>query len=134
VGTSEPGPVVRGVGAVVVVDGSILLVRRGRPPQAGRWSVPGGHVEPGESPETAVLRELHEETGLSGVCGPVVLDVTVDIEGRRYWITDFAVTVPDRRGPVASDDAEAAAWVPLGQLEDLDLVDGLDRLIATLHG
>ena len=119
---------------MVVVEGSILLVRRGRPPQAGRWSVPGGHVEPGETPEAAVLRELCEETGLQGICGPILLDVTVDIEGRRYWITDFAVTVPGHREPVASDDAEAAAWVPLGQLDELDVVDGLDRLIATLTG
>jgi len=117
-----------------VVEGSILLVRRGRPPQAGRWSVPGGHVEPGETPEAAVLRELGEETGLHGVCGPILLDVTVDIEGRRYWITDFAVTVPGNREPVAADDAEAAVWVPLGQLDELDVVDGLERLIATLTG
>lgn len=130
-GASGPAPVVRGVGAVAVVDGSILLVRRARPPQAGRWSVPGGHVEPGERPEDAVVRELAEETGLSGVCGPVVLDVRVDIEGRRYWITDFAVTV-DRTNPVAADDAEAAAWVPLDQLDGLDVVEGLDRLIAAL--
>ncbi|HXA34009.1 MAG TPA: NUDIX domain-containing protein [Acidimicrobiales bacterium] len=133
-GTAGPGPLVRGVGAVVVLDGAILLVRRGRPPQAGRWSVPGGHVEPGERPEAAVVRELREETGLRGVCGPIVLDVTVDIEGRRYWITDFAVTVPGDREPVASDDAEAVAWVPLDQLPDVDVVDGLDRLIATLTG
>jgi ADP-ribose pyrophosphatase YjhB (NUDIX family) len=116
---------------VAIVDGSILLVRRARAPQAGRWSVPGGHVEPGERPEDAVVRELAEETGLSGVCGPVVLDVRVDIEGRRYWITDFAVTV-DRAQPVAADDAEAAAWVPLDQLDGLDVVEGLDRLIAAL--
>ena len=117
-----------------MVEGSILLVRRGRPPQAGRWSVPGGHVEPGETPEAAVLRELREETGLEGVCGPALLDVRVDIEGRRYWITDFAVTVAGNREPLASDDAEAAVWVPLGQLDDLDVVDGLDRLIAILAG
>jgi 8-oxo-dGTP diphosphatase len=91
-------------------------------------------VEPGERPEAAVVRELREETGLRGVCGPIVLDVTVDIEGRRYWITDFAVTVPGDREPVASDDAEAVAWVPLDQLPDVDVVDGLDRLIATLTG
>ncbi|MDQ1359708.1 MAG: 8-oxo-dGTP diphosphatase [Acidimicrobiaceae bacterium] len=121
----------RGVGAVAVVDGSILLVRRGRAPQAGRWSVPGGHVESGERPEDAVVRELAEETGLNGVCGPIVLDVRVDIEGRRYWITDFAVAV-DRTNPVPGDDAEAAAWVPMDQLDGLDVVDGLDRLIAAL--
>ncbi|HWF21696.1 MAG TPA: NUDIX domain-containing protein [Acidimicrobiales bacterium] len=128
---SGSAPTVRGVGAVALVDGSILLVRRARAPQAGRWSVPGGHVEPGERPEDAVVRELAEETGLSGVCGPVVLDVRVDIEGRRYWITDFAVTV-DRANPVAGDDAEAAAWMPLDQLDGLDVVEGLDRLIAVL--
>jgi 8-oxo-dGTP diphosphatase len=134
VGTSRSGPIVRGVGAVAVIEDSILLVRRGRPPQAGRWSVPGGHVEPGETPESAVLRELLEETGLTGDCGPVVLNVTLDIEDRRYWITDFAVTVHGNRVPVAADDAQAAAWVPLGQLDGLELVDGLDRLIATLRG
>lgn len=132
-GTSRSGAVVRGVGAVALVEDSILLVRRGRAPQAGRWSVPGGHVEPGETPEAAVLRELLEETGLTGTCGPVVLDVTLDIEGRRYWITDFAVTVEGDRVPVAADDAQAAAWVPLGQLDGLELVDGLDRLIANLR-
>jgi ADP-ribose pyrophosphatase YjhB (NUDIX family) len=120
------------VGAVALIDGAILLVRRGRAPQAGRWSVPGGHVEPGERPEAAVVRELVEETGLHGVCGPVVLDVTVDIDGKRYWITDYAVTVGERRHPVPSDDAEAAAWVPLDQISRFDLVDGLDRLIAAL--
>ncbi len=122
----------RGVGAVAVVDGAVLLIRRGRAPQAGRWSVPGGHVEPGERPEEAVVRELAEETGLVGVCGPVVLDATVDIDGTRYWITDYAVTVVDRRDPVPSDDAEAAAWVPLDKIDRLDLVDGLDVLIAAL--
>ena len=122
----------RGVGAVAVVDGAVLLIRRGRAPQAGRWSVPGGHVEPGERPEEAVVRELAEETGLVGVCGPVVLDATVDIDGTRYWITDYAVTVVDRRDPVPSDDAEAAAWVPLDKIHRLDLVDGLDVLIAAL--
>jgi 8-oxo-dGTP diphosphatase len=96
--------------------------------------VPGGHVEPGETPEAAVLRELTEETGLRGICGSTLLDVTVDIEGRRYWITDFAVTVPGNREPVASDDAEDAAWVPLGQLAALDVVEGLDRLVAVLTG
>ncbi len=94
--------------------------------------MPGGHVEPGEGPEEAVVRELAEETGLRGICGPLVLDATVDIDGTRYWITDYAVSVSERRDPVPSDDADAAAWVPLDEIGRLDLVDGLDRLIAVL--
>ena len=131
-GAPVSGPTVRGVGAVVVVDGSILLVRRARPPQAGHWSVPGGHLEPDETPQEGAVRELAEETGLTGICGPTLLDITVDIEGRRYWITDFVVTVPGNRHPTPSDDAEAAAWVPLDQVGGLELVDGLDQLMAIL--
>ena len=56
------------VGAVVFDDsGRLLLIRRANPPAQGTWSLPGGRVEPGESSEDAVVRELHEETGLSGI-------------------------------------------------------------------
>lgn len=57
------GPAV-GVGAVVVHEGRVLLIRRGKAPLQGRWVVPGGTVELGETLEEAVIRELREETGL----------------------------------------------------------------------
>ena len=54
------------VGAIVIDEGQLLLVRRGNPPGEGAWSVPGGRVEPGERLQDAAQRELAEETGLAG--------------------------------------------------------------------
>jgi ADP-ribose pyrophosphatase YjhB (NUDIX family) len=53
-----------GVSVVIRRAGRVLLVRRARPPFAGRWSLPGGRIEPGESPAEAIVREVREETGL----------------------------------------------------------------------
>jgi ADP-ribose pyrophosphatase YjhB (NUDIX family) len=77
-----------GVGAVIVGNGKVLIVKRKYEPLAGRWSLPGGAVEVGETLEASVAREILEETGLEVVVGPVVevLDrITRDEEGRvRY--------------------------------------------------
>ncbi len=59
-----PASPVVAVGGVAVRDGALLLVQRGTAPQVGRWTVPGGHVEPGEVLSNAVEREMREETGL----------------------------------------------------------------------
>ena len=106
------------VGSVAVVDGRLLLVRRGRGPAAGEWSVPGGRVEPGETLHEAVVRETAEETGLevvvSGFLGWVerIHEGAGGEGGHHFVILDFAVDVldPDRE-PVAGDDAAEVAWV-----------------------
>lgn len=116
------------VGAVVVDDGRLLLVRRGHAPAAGAWSVPGGRVEPGETLAGAVVREVAEETGLEVVCGELVGVVERMAEGadaHHFVILDHRAAVLDHREPVAGDDAAEVAWVPLTELPGVDLVDGL---------
>jgi mutator protein MutT len=77
-----------GVGAVIVQDGKVLLVKRKYEPLAGQWSLPGGAVEVGETLESCLVREMLEETGLEVRVGPVVevLDrITHDDEGRVMY-------------------------------------------------
>jgi 8-oxo-dGTP diphosphatase len=100
------------VGAVVVADGQLLLVQRGRGPGAGSWSVPGGRVEPGETLAQAVVRELREETGLDGECGAFLGWVERIGDDHHFVILDFRVTVAGGE-PVAGDDAAAVRWLPV---------------------
>jgi ADP-ribose pyrophosphatase YjhB (NUDIX family) len=121
------------VGAIVVHDGNLLLVRRGRGPAAGSWSVPGGRVEYGELLVEAVVREMAEETGLECVCGELVGWVERFTEDRHFVIMDFEVTPLDDTEPRAGDDAAEVAWVPLADVADLALVDGLAEFLHD-HG
>ena len=127
-----PGPGV-GVGAVVVDSDQLLMIRRGRGPAAGEWSVPGGRVEAGETLAEAVVRELLEETGLEGVCGAFVgWDERIG-EDFHYVLLAFRVTLLEEAEPVAGDDAAEAAWVPLADVAELNLVDGLAEFLHD-HG
>lgn len=123
------------VGAVAVTDERLLLVRRGHGAGIGQWSVPGGRVEPGELLAAAVVREVAEETGLTAVCGPLLGWVErfgTDPAGNAYHyvILDFVVTVLDLDEPTAGSDATEAAWIPLHEVSDLDLVEGLAAFLA----
>ena len=84
-----------GVGAVIVQEGKVVLIRRRYEPLAGQWSLPGGVVEIGETLESSVAREMQEETGFEVQVGPVieVFDrITRDGEGRvryHYVLVDY---------------------------------------------
>ena len=121
------------VGAIVRRGDELLLVRRGREPAVGEWSVPGGRVEPGEMLMEAVVRELYEETGLRGVCGPLVGWVERIGDGWHFVILDFEATVVGDVAPTAGDDALEARWWPVDELARLQLVDGLAEFLHD-HG
>jgi 8-oxo-dGTP diphosphatase len=118
------------VGAVAVAGDRLLLVRRGRDPGKGLWSVPGGRVEAGEVLVDAVLRELAEETGVTGTCG-ALLGVAERLDDAHHFvILDYLVEVADPVPPVAGTDADEAAWVPLAEVRRLPLVSGLAEFLA----
>lgn len=117
-----PGnPPIVAVGAVCVRAGRLLLVRRARPPEAGRWSLPGGRLAPGEALADAVARELAEETGLRGRVGGLCGVAERITSAFHYVILDFWVEV-DRTDAVAGDDVDAVTWADRADLQALDLV------------
>jgi len=117
------------VGAIALDDDLILLIRRGRGPAQGVWSIPGGRVEAGETLAEAVVRELYEETGLLGVCEGLVGWVERFVEDYHYVILDFSVTILSSVDPVAGDDAAEAAWVRLSDVAELTLAEGLAEFL-----
>ena len=121
------------VGAIAVRSDELLLVRRGHGPAAGEWSVPGGRVERGELLSAAVVRELAEETGLEAICGPVVGWVERIDDEHHFVIIDFEVTVIDDGDPVPGSDAAEAEWVPIHDVAERRLVDGLAEFLHD-HG
>jgi len=135
VGREYPERPVLGVGVVLLDGDRVLLVRRGRPPSEGKWSVPGGAVEAGETLREAAARELREETGLEARIGPIVEVVERVVRdeagGCRYHfvIVDLLATEP--RGPLAAaSDAADARFVPVDEVALLDTTEGLAPVIA----
>ncbi len=123
-----------GVGAVVIEQGRVLLVKRGRPPLAGEWSLPGGAVEVGETLASAVQREVFEETGLVVAVGPMVevLDrIHTDSQGRveyHYVLIDYACTVIGGELDARSDAADAR-WVERSELLPLGIAAAIRTVI-----
>lgn len=117
---AEPRTIVVAAGAVVLDPGGrVLLVRRGRAPSAGEWTLPGGRLEPGESPEQAVVRELREETAIEGRIVAALGVVVIEREGSRYAIHEFAITPVGETPLRPGDDASDARWAARDELAPL---------------
>ena len=117
-----------GVGAVIVDDGRVLLVRRANEPLKGEWSLPGGAVECGETLQVAIAREVREETGLDVEVGPMVdvLDrIRFDAAGRvlfHYVLVDFLCR-PNGGMLACASDATDVAWAGVMELSQYGLAE-----------
>lgn len=125
-GRDYPERPIIGVAAVVIENDKVALVRRGRPPAYGEWSLPGGAVELGETVEKAVIREVSEEIGLEVEVLELVaiLDrIFLDKEGQvqfHYVLLDFLCRKTGGKLR-ASSDAISCARVPLAALDEYKL-------------
>ncbi len=132
-----PASPVIGVGAVVIRDGRILLVKRGQPPGEGLWAIPGGVLELGETLQQAAVREILEETGLVIEAGEPIHTFDLihrDSAGRVH----YHYVIVDLRGTYLSgeirpaDDAKEAAWFDLDNLPTGDLSPPTRELIEKI--
>ena len=121
-----PNQPIVGVGAIIICDGKILLEKRKNEPGRGKWSIPGGLVELGESVEQTAIREVKEETGLEvekpehiDVVDNVVRDESGEIK-YHFVIIDYFVKL--NGGTLkAATDAEELRWVTFDEVEKYDL-------------
>ncbi len=127
------------VGAVVFKDEKVLLVKRGNAPAKGKWAIPGGRVNLGETLQEAVRREIIEETGITVDPGKPILvfdPIIRDEEGRivfHYVIIDYeARYVSGEIQP--GDDAEDVRWVSRQQLRTIDVNSRTKELLMSQYG
>jgi ADP-ribose pyrophosphatase YjhB (NUDIX family) len=131
-GEAHPIP---SVGAVMIDDGRILVVQRGRGAYAGSWALPGGRQRRGETMQEAVRREVREETGLVVEVGdPVWIGDIIDPAdppSYHYTVVDFTVFAIGGELE-AGDDASDAKWVDLDEVRDLPLTPTMFELLTEL--
>ncbi|HEV2778802.1 MAG TPA: NUDIX domain-containing protein [Actinophytocola sp.] len=122
--------IIRCVGGIVRdATGRLLLVKRANEPGRGRWSLPGGRVEAGETDADAVVREMVEETGLTVRPGALVGAVERAAPGGVYAIYDYACEVTGGRLR-PGDDAADVAWVDAARFAELERAGALSPLLA----
>ncbi|HEV7367538.1 NUDIX hydrolase [Arenibaculum sp.] len=117
--------------AVLVDRGRVLLVRRANPPDAGRWGFPGGRIEVGETIEAAALRELREETAVTGRAAGVITALDAFDRGedgalRHHFVLVAVLCAWEAGIPAAGDDALEARWFDVAELRDAGLAMSAD--------
>jgi len=116
------------VGVVCLRADDVLLIKRAKPPRTGEWSIPGGRVEPVETHEQAILRELFEETQIkASVIGKIEL-VQAKFNGVDYNLHDY-LAIWESGEPIAGDDAAHAEFVPISNIENLGMWSETVRII-----
>lgn len=133
-GRAYPSQPVIGVGAIVLREDEVLLIRRGSAPQKGLWSLPGGGLELGESLDQAIQREVLEETGLevrvlefAGVFERITKDDGEAVQ-YHYVLLDYLCEIVGG-ALAAGDDAADAEWVNRAAIGDRSLTPGLKDVI-----
>ena len=133
-GRKYPSRPIVGVGVVILDADKVLLIKRGKPPRAGTWSLPGGAQESGETLKEAAIREIYEETnlkveimGLIDIVDSIRRDKKGDTE-YHYTLIDFAARVTG--GALrAGDDAIDSHWFTLQEIKELDIWSETKRII-----
>lgn len=124
--------IVRVVGAIIQRDNTVFAARRNPERSAGGlWEFPGGKVEPGETPEQALSRELLEELSIDVSIGPLIERSASEVDGLTIELSCFATTLkgPD---PTSSTDHDSLLWVGLDRLHTLDWAPGDVPIIERL--
>lgn len=116
------------VGVVVFRGDDVLIVKRKNSPNAGSWSIPGGRIEPDEDLHAAVHRELFEETGVRARIVGEIIELDVVFDDIPHRLHDYAAIWTGGE-PIAGDDASEALFIPLSDLEKLDLWDKTTEVI-----
>jgi ADP-ribose pyrophosphatase YjhB (NUDIX family) len=124
------------VSAAIFRDGRVLLVKRSRPPSAGVWSLPGGHIEPGETALDAVHRELREETAITARIAEIagVKDVIHRTDRGELLFHRVVIVFCGEwlsGEHEAGDDAAAAGWYDPDALPELDTTEGLAAIVRS---
>jgi ADP-ribose pyrophosphatase YjhB (NUDIX family) len=129
--------IVPAVSVAVVRGKTVLLVKRARAPSKGLYAYPGGKVEPGETLPQAAARELREETGLEATDYRPLRDIHIDGSGENHAV-DYLLTVFGAAyaggEPVASDDAETAAFYTLAEMAGMPLAGDVFSVAEQLIG
>lgn len=119
-------------GVVCLRGEEVLLIRRGKPPRLGQWSIPGGRIEPGETVAEAALRELREETGVEArLLGLIDVIDYIDAE-RHYVLIDYAARWLSGE-PRPGDDAADARFHPIDSLAELGMWPETVRVIEKAY-